>query len=161
YVTDGTNSIWVYVENGKSVYGSVDVCGMFFYDEEKDRWCIKVSEDTTDKYVPHPSTFPTGYENVTLDLLFSSPQLYEGKLVSVSSLRALFHEELIGASFILRQDDYYAHCMLFSSSIDLDRYGKLWNSSSIVQFTGRFIYYANKGEWQLTAHSNENIILIS
>lgn|GEM_PF-2637924 len=161
YVTDGANFIWVYVENGKNVYGSVDVSGMFFYDEEKGRWCIKVSEGTTDKYAPHPSTFSAGYENITLDELLSTPQVYDGMLVSISSLRVLLHEELIGTSFVLREDDYYAHCMLFSSSTDLDKYGKLWNSSSIVQFTGKFIYYANAGEWQLTAHSNENIILIN
>ncbi len=160
-VTDGSLDLWIYVESMKSVYGSADVSGMFFYDEARARWSIKVTEGTQDRYVPHPSTLPSGYENVTLDALLSSPQGYEGKLVSLENVRALTHDELLGASFLLREGDFSAHCMLFSSSIDLARDGRIWNDSSVVRFSGKFGYYEENGEWQLVADSNDAVELIA
>ncbi len=147
----GPDRMWVDYGGGGNLGGKIDIFGQVLFNEGRDRYDIRVAGGN-DSISPHGRAPPSGYREVTLDVLAGDPASWEGESVAVMGVDALAGE-IIGTSFSLSDVDegeqFSISCMIFGWDWSTDGRGIV--EGTVAEFEGIWGYYPAKAQWQVTS----------
>ncbi len=152
-INSGGYSMWVEYDGKDKPIGRVDVYGKLMFNEDRDRFEIKVAGGS-DAILPHPSNVPDNYSSTSIVTITEDPELWLGQLVALLDVTAMTGEVIgttLDISEVVDGERYMVSCMIFGWDWSNDDRGI--ETMDTLEFTGTWDYYVARAQWQITSDS--------